>query len=241
MSKELIIKGTQEFLGKEIPIIEGGFGEEQKVVLAKTVAEIHEMEVKEINQLINNNKKEFKFGIDILDLKKEHCQGYVLQNGLLTKAQWGNSNNIYLLSEQGYLKFYSLIRDKNEKILNKLLKEYFDSKSNVAFVNNKEIRFREKLKETLSAFNINDIEFQKSIQNKKGTNYRIDCYIPSLNIAIEYDENGHANYAYEAHEGRQKEIENKLGCRFIRVTDKESDEYNIGLVIKELFNITVVS
>ena len=33
----------------------------------------------------------------------------------------------------------------------------------------------------------------------------------------------------------------KLGCKFIRVTDKESDEYNIGLVIKELFNITVVS
>ena len=56
-----------------------------------------------------------------------------------------------------------------------------------------------------------------------------------MNIAIEYDENGHANYTYEQHEGRQKEIENKLGCRFIRVTDNNSDEYNISLVIKEIF------
>ena len=69
MSNELIVKGTQEFLGKEIPVIEGGFGEGKKVMLAKTIAEIHEKEVKEINKLINDNINEFKFGIDILDLK----------------------------------------------------------------------------------------------------------------------------------------------------------------------------
>ena len=237
MAKELIVKGKQEFLGKEIPVIEGGFGEGQKVILTKTIAEIHEMVIKEINKLIKHNIEEFEFGIDILDLKTELYQGCILQNGLLTKAQWGNSKNVYLLNEKGYLKFYSLIRNKNEKILNKLLKEYFDSKSNVTFIHNKEIRFREKLKEALSAFHINDIEFQKSIQNNKGTNYRIDCYIPSLNIAIEYDENGHANYTYEEHEGRQKEIEEMLKCRFIRVSDKNTHEYNIGLVIKKMFNL----
>ena len=57
--KELIIKGIQEFMGKEIPVIEGGFGEGQKVVLAKTIAEIHGVELKEINKLINNNIDEF--------------------------------------------------------------------------------------------------------------------------------------------------------------------------------------
>ena len=30
--KELIIKGIQEFMGKEIPVIEGGFGERQKLI-----------------------------------------------------------------------------------------------------------------------------------------------------------------------------------------------------------------
>jgi mannitol/fructose-specific phosphotransferase system IIA component len=50
--KELMVKGTQTFLGKEIPVIEGGFGEDQKVILVKTVAEIHDEEVKRINQII---------------------------------------------------------------------------------------------------------------------------------------------------------------------------------------------
>lgn len=52
-----------------IPVIEGGFNEKQKVMLAKTVAEIHGMEVFKVNQLINNNIDEFEIGIDILDLK----------------------------------------------------------------------------------------------------------------------------------------------------------------------------
>ena len=95
--KELMVKGTQTFLGKEIPVIEGGFGEDQKVILAKTVAEIHDIkEVKVINQLINQNLDEFEFGIDILDLKQVSSNDLFLENGLFTKAQWGNAKNIYL-------------------------------------------------------------------------------------------------------------------------------------------------
>ncbi len=66
----LVIRGKQEFLGMDIPVIEGGFGEGKKVILAKTVAEIHEVELKEVNRLINNNIEEFEEGIDIIDLKK---------------------------------------------------------------------------------------------------------------------------------------------------------------------------
>ena len=33
--KELMVRGTQTFLGKEIPIINGGFGEDQKIILTK--------------------------------------------------------------------------------------------------------------------------------------------------------------------------------------------------------------
>ena len=66
---ELQVRGTQNFMGKEIPVVEGGFGEGQKVILAKTIAKIHEVELKEINRLINNNIDEFEERIDILDLK----------------------------------------------------------------------------------------------------------------------------------------------------------------------------
>lgn len=69
MKNELKINGNQKFMGINIPIIEGGFGENQKVILAKTIAEIHNQPLKKINQLINDNIDEFEFGVDILDLK----------------------------------------------------------------------------------------------------------------------------------------------------------------------------
>lgn len=77
----LVIRGKQEFLGMDIPVIEGGFGEGKKVILAKTVAEIHDTRIDKINALINNNLDEFEKGIDIIDLKTEPCQGFVLENG----------------------------------------------------------------------------------------------------------------------------------------------------------------
>ena len=126
MQKELIVKGTQEFLGMNITVIEGGFGEGQKVILAKTIAEIHEMKVKEVNKLINSNIKEFEFGIDIIDLKTGYYEEPVLKNGLFTKAQWGNSNNVYLLSEQGYFALVQLMKtEKAKEIRKKLRREYF--------------------------------------------------------------------------------------------------------------------
>lgn len=90
----------------------------------------------------------------------------------------------------------------------------------------KEIEFINALDKVLKSFNIKG-EKQYIVKNDKGYNYRIDYYIPNLNIAIEYDENGHANYTYEQQEYRQAYIENKLGCKFIRVSDKNSNEYNI--------------
>lgn len=97
----------------------------------------------------------------------------------------------------------------------------------------RELEFIGKLKEALRGININEYISQYRCCNK----YRIDLYIPELNIAIEYDENNHKNYTYEQHEGRQKEIEQELGCKFIRVSDENSDEYNIGYIIKVMFDI----
>ena len=119
------VKGTQEFMGKEIPVIEGGFGEGQKVVLAKTIAEIHETELKEINRLINNNLDEFDFGIDILDLQNGDCKA-PLENLGFSNRDISISKNIYLLSEQGYHALVSLMRtDKAKEIRKQLRREYF--------------------------------------------------------------------------------------------------------------------
>ena len=107
----------------------------------------------------------------------------------------------------------------------------FGMLNDVTLHSRKEIEFIDKLERALLAFNVTGKK-QHNILDCK-----IDYYIPSLNVAIEYDENGHKNYTYEAHELRQELIQKELGCRFIRVTDEKNDEFNIGLVIKELFNI----
>lgn len=121
---ELQVKGTQSFMGKEIPVMEGGFGENQKVMLAKTIAEIHEMELREVNQLINNNINEFDFGIDILDLKNTKYFN-IITNDLEIKVS-NNTKNFYLLSEQGYMALVMLMRtEKAKEIRKQLRREYF--------------------------------------------------------------------------------------------------------------------
>jgi len=72
------------------------------------------------------------------------------------------------------------------------------------------------------------------INQYKVLNYRLDGYIPDLNLAIEYDENNHDQYTYEKHEDRQAKIEHELGCEFVRVTDEYDYGVALGIVVKEI-------
>ena len=94
----------------------------------------------------------------------------------------------------------------------------------------KEIEFLDMLEEVLKPFGY------KTIRQYSVLDYKIDLYIEDLNIAIEYDENNHKDYSYEEHEGRQSLIEKELGCKFIRLSDKEDDLYNVGLVMKGIMS-----
>ena len=123
----LVVRGTQEFLGMNIPVIEGGFGEGQKVILAKDVAGIHGVPLYKINELINSNLDEFECGIDILDLKQD--ENFVIRlkdNGLYNQNAINRSSNIYLLSEQGYMLLVGFMKtDKAKEIRKQLRREYF--------------------------------------------------------------------------------------------------------------------
>ena len=140
----------------------------------------------------------------------------------------GNPNKV-IINERGVLSLLQRSRlrntQKQELIKSLNLKEKF------VLTSRKEIEFIDQLEETLKPFNL------IGIRQYKINSYKIDYYIPSLNLAIEYDENDHKSYSYEAHEGRQKEIEDILNCRFIRVTDDNTNNFNIGLVLKEMFNM----
>lgn len=77
----------------------------------------------------------------------------------------------------------------------------------------------------------------KGIRQYPILSYRIDYYIPSLKLAIEYDEGDHKYYTYENQELRQKNIENELKCTFIRLSDSNSNLYNIGLVMSQILKM----
>lgn len=126
---ELVIRGRQEFMGREIPVVLGGFGEGKKCVSDKTIAEIHEMESKHVRERISRNIKRFKESIDYIDMKQRvgeagtleliHNLGYAKQS--ITQAE-----HIYILSERGYAKLIKIMdTDLAWEIHDKLMDGYF--------------------------------------------------------------------------------------------------------------------
>lgn len=122
----LTVKGTQEFLGKQIPVIEGGFGEGKRCILVNDIARTHGIKVKHINEMINKNLEEFEVGVDILDLKNGRELDHIFQEVGMTKSQITKNRNIYLLSESGYMGLCMLMKGRTAREIRKQFRrEYF--------------------------------------------------------------------------------------------------------------------
>lgn len=123
--EELAVIGKQKVGKYEFTGIEGGFGEDKKSMLVKDIAAIHGTDIRTINQTINRNRKRFKDGVDIIDLKQITESDLFSKLGF-TKAQWGNAKNIYLLSERGYAKLLKILDDDRAwEIYDELVNNYF--------------------------------------------------------------------------------------------------------------------
>ena len=133
MTAQLNVIGKEHIGHIEFTGIEGGFGDDKKAMLVKDIAKIHNRPIKAINQAINMNRKRFKDGIDLLDLKFQ--SGSIKLTELFSKQQIANYNNIYLLSERGYDKLLKILDDdKAWDIYDKLVDNYFNMR--VAIKNN---------------------------------------------------------------------------------------------------------
>lgn len=148
--KEIIIKGTQSFSGKEIPVIYGGFGENQKCICDKTIAQIHGMREPDIRRRIADSIARFKENIDFIDLKQRVHEAHTLINSInlndininskscasdaqqllqdlgYTQMQISKAEHIYILSERGYAKLIKIMdTDLAWEIHDALMDEYF--------------------------------------------------------------------------------------------------------------------
>ena len=120
----LVIRGTQTIGGKEVRVIEGGFGEGQKCMLASDIAEQHEVEQKYLNRLITKNLKRFSNN-DLINLCDENFKVLSEHLGLITSNV---QKYCYLLSERGYTKLVAMMANDNEKkweVMDKLVDDYF--------------------------------------------------------------------------------------------------------------------
>lgn len=128
---QIVISGKQNFMDNEVTVIEGGFGEDQRTVLVKEIAVLHNVQLKHINELINNNKHRFN-NYDMVDLKNDTiAEEILITNGLYSSASVKKSNSIYLFSERGYMKLVSMLSNDNEKkweVMDKFINEYFAMK-----------------------------------------------------------------------------------------------------------------
>lgn len=126
---EIKIAGRQNFMGFDIPVVLGGFGEGKKCVSDKTIAEIHSQPVFEIRRRIGDNIKRFSEGIDFIDMKQRmaltHTLEFLLSLGY-AKQSIIQAEHIYILSERGYAKLIKIMdTDKAWEVHDKLIHEYF--------------------------------------------------------------------------------------------------------------------
>lgn len=126
---ELTVTGKQNFMGINIPVVLGGFGEDKRCMSDKTIAEIHSMEPKHVRERISQNIVRFKDGVDFIDLKQRVGQAgtFDLLIGLgYAKQSITQAEHIYMLSERGYAKLIKIMdSDLAWEIHDKLIDEYF--------------------------------------------------------------------------------------------------------------------
>lgn len=192
---------------------------------------------------IKNRYKAYKKEIDSIGSKIIPKNFYENYNGCkINKTQSGvtydfgegkiveiNNRGLRVFSLDVVVYFSLLLRDSN--IANEVKKELGLPVNIQAY--RKECVFIDKLDKVLTEMNIVGRKWYP-VKSNNGT-YHIDYYIEDYGsytgLAIEYDENNHKNYSYDKQEFRQEFIENKLQCGFLRLSDKDDDETNIGKVI----------
>lgn len=134
MGNEIKVCGTQNFMGIEIPVVEGGFGKECKIITDRTAADIHGMKMFKIRERIKDNLKRFKENVDYMDAKRILSMDTLLKLGY-SKQSITQAGMIFLLSERGYSKLIKIMdSDKAWEIHDKLIDEYFSMRAELSSI-----------------------------------------------------------------------------------------------------------
>jgi len=158
--EELKINGNQIFMNKEIPIIYGGFGENQKCISDKTVVELHNFEMREVRKSVLRNIDHFKENIDFIDLKKGGNEITTLELLLsldYAKQSITQAEHIFIFSRRGYAKLIKIFdTDLAWDIYDKLLDEYFVMREQIQIQPKLPMTYKDALKQLLEQVEKNE-------------------------------------------------------------------------------------
>ena len=129
----ITLKGEVEVRGKFIKHLEGGFGEDCRIISDLDIASQHNVAPSDIRKLINRNISRFKENVDYIDFKNcPSCDDQQLESFGYNKMQQSKANNIYILSERGYSKVIKIMdTDLAWEIYDDLLDGYFTLREKV--------------------------------------------------------------------------------------------------------------
>lgn len=141
----------------------------------------------------------------------------------------GRNQSVIFITKNGLLQLINNTRKLSENKKSSLINAICPN--SIIIKDAKETNFLNELEQALEPFNI------KGIRQYPVLNYRIDYYIPLLNISVEYDEQQHFTETnQEKDKIREIEISKEIGCNFIRCDYRKTNAYNIGYVIKKIFD-----
>lgn len=170
---QIVIEGTSRVHDIDIPNVYGGFGPKQKSITDKTIAELHNMEAKNVRSRITKYIKRFEKGIDYIDIKRACDVSTLIKLGYV-KQSITQANNIYLLSERGYMKLIKIMDTQLAwDIYNELLETYFYLREKEEFVINCEAQDR-----IPNGFNYKEIERFIDDNPEAITEFEIDDFTP---------------------------------------------------------------
>jgi hypothetical protein len=126
-TQSITVSGTVHLLGFDIPNIIGGFGDNEKSVLAKTIAEVHGKKTDEVNRAVDRNRERFVEGVDLINIKPlKNLLTHLVSQQVLSQDAVNRSKNIYLFSERGYFKLTKIMDDDTSwDVIETLIEGYF--------------------------------------------------------------------------------------------------------------------
>lgn len=186
--------------------------------------------VRHVRRIVKRNN------LEVICLKKEAVSNKEVNSFLTRELGYTaqsviQANNIYFFDVDNLLYFLSASEIK-EDVLSTFIQLYFDmSEGEIRFCHTlrKEIGFAKVLEDITKSITV--FEQQYSVDK-----YRVDFYSKDFNLVVEYDENGH-KYRQDEDELRQKHIENKLRCHFIRIKEGQ-ESIGLGEIVKYLFGLS---